>query len=716
VTARERGAGGSGPGPARPAGAAAWGLVLFLVSAAGARAQLPEQLLPEQHPPTELAPMELPPEELEPEGPASEQPALGELNLEEIMTALPEGLAAEPEEMEAWLYTEVGHYIRAREAAQAILEENPASYLAHMVLGLTHHYAEANLPRALYHLERAMELFEQRYGQTPGPGTPWRWHMMLLKELALVHADMEHYAEQLAFIARYNELYDPDLIAERAWPLMKLRRFGEARLAAELGLASDRYDQRKIALNALCAIEFEAGNDQKSYRACGRAVDDAREAELSASSVDLTNFAEAARALFRLEEAERIALQAARAPLSWYANPWLELSELYLRQARPRQALEALQKIPAYRARRPPHVRHSDRNETQRAVAAFLLAAGRPGDAIDITSQALAAPDRRSHASRDPLQDRMVIALLDRRSRLSAADMLQERAAIEPLYSRAATWLQALWLRFSAWRSAQQVKRLLQGEKRMVGAFRVGTARSAVVPPWLLGDLVEILGAGVTHSALQQARQGDRRPGAAAYYDALEAEVQEALGEHRRALELACASLRSLGERESMLRARVMAVAARAARSAGEEDLSLQYFESALVIDPGVFRRLDLRIPVRVNAAGGAVSRRTAELLSASPRLQLSDRGLELRVQADPADGSVCLLGRGRAAPLGCGELSPSSASGDTDPAVRLYAAFHRDAFSPRVSFTRADINAIEGIERKADRTLNPVLQPPAFP
>ena len=51
-----------------------------------------------------------------------------------------------------------------------------------------------------------------------------RWHAALLHELSDVHGDMEHHQEKLAYIERYNELYDPDMIAERAWPLMKMGR------------------------------------------------------------------------------------------------------------------------------------------------------------------------------------------------------------------------------------------------------------------------------------------------------------------------------------------------------------------------------------------------------------------------------------------------------------------------------------------------------------
>ncbi|HTU57727.1 MAG TPA: hypothetical protein VMF89_04820, partial [Polyangiales bacterium] len=71
---------------------------------------------------------------------------------------------------------------------------------------------------------------------------------------------------------------------------------------------AERPSQRAIALNALCAIEFEAGNDGASYIACKKAVDEGRTGGLDVTAVDLTNFAESSRSLFKLDEAERIGL------------------------------------------------------------------------------------------------------------------------------------------------------------------------------------------------------------------------------------------------------------------------------------------------------------------------------------------------------------------------------------------------------------------------
>lgn len=629
---------------------------------------------------------------------------------------LPEGLESKPDELEAWIYTELHRYIRARELAETVLRKRPTSYIAHLVLGLTQHYAEANFPRAVYHLDLALTLYEQQHDVKKPKGHPWRWHVAILKELSAAYGAMEQFSRQLAYMARYNELYEPDMVAERAWPLMKLRRFKEARLAANLGLKTNRDDQREIALNALCAIEFEQGNDQASYRACKNAVDDAALVGRSPSSVDLTNYAEAARSMLRLDLAERIALDATVATVSWYANPWLELSELYMRQGRYEDALSALKEIPQYRAARPPHVRDSDRNETRRALASFLLLLGRPDDALAFTSKAGVAPDRRAHNSRDPLQDQLVIAMLDRRARLVAAEICMERVYAEPLvkllYKWPLAWLKASWLRFQAWRSAAKAKRLLLDDQRLTGVFQVGTSEAAVVPPWLTGELISIMGAGIVREAIDRARKEDHRKGASAYYDALLSEVAATFGKYERALELAERAVGALGQGEALLRARARAIAAVAAMRLGQTDTALEYYETALRSDRGVFRRLGLPIPVRITDRGGEYAHRIKSALEESPRLDVSNSGFELSIEASGSNASVCMIGA-KGAVFDCTRVVANKNDDAIAFASRVVRKFNSNFFSPRVDFTRTDINSLDGTNIAARDTIESVFDDP---
>lgn len=611
----------------------------------------------------------------------------------------PEGMQAEREETRAWRLAEAGRMIKAREAATTLLKRRPRSYVAHLVLGYVQHYAEGNFPRALFHLEKSMALYQQRHGRAPAPPAVWRWHSRLLIELALTHGDLEHHQEKVDYLNRYNALYDPDFLAERAWPMMKLGRYPQARRYARAGIATGDRREQEVGLNALCAIEFEAGNDGASYQACRRAMEFARQTPGSISAVDLTNFAEASRSLFKLDEAERITQEATRADVAWYGNPWLDLAELYTREGRFAEALAALKEIPRYRQQRPPHVRDSDRNESRRSLSSFFVVVGRPWDAIRITSKALVAPDRRAHNSRDPAQDRAIAALLDRRARLLAAEMHMEDAAGYPWHEWPSFWLTASWLRVQAWMSGRQAARSLADDTRLVGTFRIGTSTAAIMQPWLAGELVEVAGSGVVREAVARARRRDRRPGAGAYYDAFEAEAALAGGDEERAVELVTRSLAALGPAEVLLRARLEALGAEASRRAGDGERAMRWYDSAYQSDPGVFRRLGLTVPVRIDAGRGEVAEELASMVSSSPRFSDEGWGFVVGVEGDATRARACLRGPD-GTEYGCGEAQARAHDDPEALARRTLSEFHKTVFAPRIDLSQADANSLDGSNR----------------
>lgn len=622
----------------------------------------------------------------------------------------PSGLEASAEELEAFYAALAGRLIRARELAQKILAAHPDSYVGHYVMGEVEHDAEANFPRSVFHLEQAKALFEQKYGAAPNGTQPWRWHTRILLALANVYGEIEQHEKKLALLARYNELYDPDHLAERAWPLMKLRRYDEARRAAAEGLATDDSRQREIALNALCAIEFEAGRDDASYDACKRAMDNAKSLGTEQDPADLMNFAEASRSVFKLDEAERIDREATEAATAWYGNPWSELAELYLREGRLSEALSSLREVGNYRAARPPHVRESDRTENRRALSSLFVVLGRPDDALRVTQKALVTPDRRGHNSRDPAQDRTISALLDRTARVLKAERLAEQAAALPLHRR--LWARASVLRelSEAWLSGRRAVRAVSEDDRLAGAFQIGTARSAIMPPWLAGDLVHVVGPGPASAAIHVARSEDRRSGAPAYYDAFEGEAAYLAGDEERADRLLESATRGLPAAEQLLRARVLALHAALREEQGAFGAALQDYERAMQIDPGVLRRLSLRVPVRVASASEPVSEAFVSALERSPRFDVGARGLMVEVRADRARGEACLIGAS-GAQLACGRAEAKSNEGAEVLAERLLAAFHERVFAPPVDLSQVDANSLDGSTlRGSDQDLSPLL------
>ncbi len=608
-----------------------------------------------------------------------------------------DGEDATPDEYRAWCNAEQRHhYIDARELAEQVIRTNPRSFVGHFVLGYVHHMGEANAPRALFHLRQALDLYTAAWGNPPIPGSPWRWHARLLQELAFVEGELEHYDEQLAYIARYNEIYEPDMLGEAAWPMMKMRRFDDARAVARAAQRSGEGWQTEVALNALCAIEFEAGDEQRSHEACRAALDLHGADPDRQSAVDFTNFAESSRSLFRLDEAEEIGLLATRAQPSWYGNPYVELAELYTREGRFPEALDMLQHVNPYRLQRPPHVQDVDRNEARRALAEFFIVVGRGEDAVRITTKAVLAPDRRGHNSRDPAQDLAVAAVLDRVARRIRAEDLEAAALGEPFLDRTIAFGRASLERLDAWTSGRQAARALADTSRLVGIFQIGRARSGILQPWLAGELASILGPGVTIEALRRARADDPREGAGAYYDSFEAEAALLGGDPARAYELAERARASLGPAEALLRARTSAVAARAAMEDGYPQRALAAYDEAFQIDPGIFVRLGWPVPVRIVSRGGAIAEETADVLSGSPRFEIADIGLNVEIEADATRGQACMSASSGGV-IGCAELQRNASESADEFAARLARALVATAFAPRIDLSQTDASGLDG-------------------
>lgn len=614
-----------------------------------------------------------------------------------------EGEAATEDEYAAFIALATEQFIRAREEASAVLGKHPDSFVARYVLGMVERQAEGNFPRAVFELTKARAAYEKRFGKQESP-TAGRWYRRILLGLADSEGDLDHYETQIALMQEYDRLFDPDLATFRAWPLMKLRRFGEARRLAAAGVASGEHHQVSYGLNALCAIEFEAGNIVASYEACTKALEYGRSAG-GATSVDLANFAEASRSVFKLDEAERVSLEASRAEVSWYGNPYIDLADLYTRGARFAEALGALKKEPEYRLLKPPHARDADRNEARRALAAFYVVVGFAEEALRITEKAIVSPDRRAHQSRDPAQDELLTALVDRAARRLYAEQLEEEAASSPLWRRPVLHARALLERLRGWQSGRQAARLLAEGTRLRGAFQIGTKEAAIMPPWLAPDLVEVVGPGIVGAAVAEARRRDARPGADAYYDAVEAEVARARGDDARALRLAERVAEALGPGEELLRARMMAAAAISARALGETDKARRFYAAALDKDPGIFRRLGEPVPVVMSVAGSALAEEVSSALLASPRFVEEPGGLALRVAAD---GSACLVAGG-ASTLGCAgraeaqadELARTQEQREarvfTGTAGRIAAAFLSRVFAPRIDLSHSDAQSLDG-------------------
>lgn len=625
------------------------------------------------------------------------------------MLPLEPGLGRDSLERLAYLAIQSREYVRARELAATILKINPESPAAHCVLGIVMHRSEGSLPRALFHLERSRALFEARYGRIALDPAPWRWHLAAIDEAAYVNGAMGNDARKLELLDEVNELYGPRLaaarggiqeirIAERGWPLMRLHRYGEARAAVTDALKLDRLralEQHVTALNALCAIEGEQQHRRETYLECLRSAELDRNESLG-DPVAYTNAAIGAQAVLKMDEAEDLMIEGTRHfSHAVVSNPWLDLMVLYVAQGRIPEALGAMRKMQEWRNRQPPYMDEQNRAQTEVAAAQFLIVAGRPFEAVHITRRSLEQPDRTGYTSSDTEQWQSAAALVHTVACKTAAELKLEEASWLPFWPGMMARMEAWSLQLQAWSAGRRAASMLAGRRILVSTVRPYLPGGVEIAEWIQLELPALLGPGVLSAVVREARSIEDLEGAQGYFSAFDAEVSRLSGSDRETLEQSERALRELPGSEVLLQARVSAIGAEAAWEIGERARAEALFARTLQVDPGALRRLDVRLPVRINATAGEAEQKAARALARSPRLTEGGRFV-IAVTSSGSELGACLSGP-QGEVLGCARVTPRAGESNDELAGRLSGEFHAEVFAPRIDLTQADIRSLDG-------------------
>jgi tetratricopeptide (TPR) repeat protein len=616
------------------------------------------------------------------------------------------GTTAEEDEVYALFREE--KLLSARTRAQALLDKNPRSAVGHFVLGSVLREAEGSLPRSLAHLREAKRLNRERaFSKDAGA---LKLQADILWSLQVTAGLMEKFDLQLEILDERDRQFVP-VPARHAWPLMKLRRFDDAREYARQGLATGNPWQEMMALNALCAVEGEDHQRGGHFDACKRAFEKAKGRPGGEIAVHAHNAALGALSMLRFEEAERFALAGTARIEQSASNPWRLLAEIYAGEGRADETVSALREMQRWNAAQPPQYREQKSAENDAVIAVVLLAAGDAATGLHFIHRALDRPDRRAMTSSNPEQSLGGGAILRRALYRLDAEQRAERASARGVTDRASALASALSIRAAEWPDEERAIAVLADDERLTLTLRpYQDGGLEPCPPWVASDLVGLLGPGVVGAALARARRADASfPDATPYYDAIEAEIALARGEPRRALALAEGALDRLPRAEALLRARVAALGAEGAARAGQVAASLSFFERALALDPGVLRRLGIALPARVEAAGRAAEDAAARIRR-SPRLTASASGFVVRVEGDDRHLKACLL-TPSAAVLGCGEATRNAGEALPDLAARLADDFHRAAFAMKFSLTPTDLRSLDGSTTAAQGSAREALR-----
>ncbi len=650
-------------------------------------------------------------------------------------TAAPKGESALTEdERTALELSRDDKHLSARTKADEILKRDPNSAVAHFVLGTSLREAEGALARSLSHLQKSRLLYEARFPDAAGEGQPWRVHADTIFGIAITSQLMEDYETSLRAMDDYDERFTPKMLSQRVWPLMKLERYNEARAWAKQAIDTGSPFQKMRAMNGLCAVEAEERKRVAAYDACLAVYKIAKERLANSKETDPTRLPQivvyannahlGALSVLKYDEAETLAVDGTKSREETSANPWLRLARLYIDEGRASEAVSAAKALQAWRVQQPPSTREQFRAEDESTIALLLLAAGEADAGLKLQDRVLERPDRRAMISTQPEQTAGANALLRRALLRVASELANERASAAPLLDGPRHRAEALRLAALMWPDAQRVVGSLLDEGRLVSTLRMYLAGGIEhVPSWLVADLVDVLGPGVFLAALGEARRRENElQEVFAFYDGLEAEARLAQGNETLALALAKKSLEKLPKAEVLFKARVAAVAAKAAGLLGDREGALVHFEQALLGDPGAIRRLGLKVPVRFEAGGGERALAAVSRLRSSPRFDDVGQGFVITVTDDGTTLAACLhtpLG----AELGCGRVPvnvpPPEASApapyvsggpaaEKTPAAapappskeapeRLALAFHKNVFALKMNLSDGDLRSLDG-------------------
>ena len=611
-----------------------------------------------------------------------------------------ESFAATPVEREGLLAAATSKWIKAREIGEKLVRESPGRFSGHYLLGAALHYGEGDLARAEFELQLATRLYEAQYPRPAGGtrGGPWRWHQTALQELSWTLSEMDRSEEVLAVIDRYNDEYTPKLNDDRIWPLMKLHRYQEARAAATMAIASGIHEQALHARANLCSIAYVENDRKKAYDLCVAALDDYKLSRLMGGQIEYENASEAAIALLRFDEGERLLVEATeRVSHDSASNPFVELARLYLTEGRVPEALAALRQAQELRIARPAYLDQHGQARLDKTVASLLLLVGEHARALTLAARGAARPDRLGTISTYPDEEESGAEVLRATALAEQAAREEEDAVTSPFVKSVALHLAAMQHRVEAWRARRAAAVLFGRAELLTATLDAYAAGASDLPSWLMPEVVRAVGSGVAVAALGGVSEYPQQPGMASYLDTFRAEAAFANHDFPAANEAAARAFKSLPDAERLLRARVAAITAESLRQDGHAHEAAGSYAVVFARDPDVLRRLDVPLPVAIEDDGSEIARAAHTLVGRSPRfVDDASSGLRVTLHCSNDQAQACLHGA-QGEQVACAEVAIHDGVKPLDVARTLIAELHRVAFACKSDLSQADLSTLDG-------------------
>lgn len=600
-----------------------------------------------------------------------------------------------------------------RTRAEAMLKANANDYKGHMLLGFVLHHAEGDLARSRYHLKKSRDLCLAA-AKSRGDAEALRFYSLATWELLTVLTEMDSYQEKIDVIDDYTKAAPNELLtSEKAWPLMKLDREDEARAIIQRTISSNSAAARINAWNTLGALEADRGNYQASYDAFDGLNKEMENLRLPPNLTFCRNMGEACLPLGRYEEAERYYRLAASLPFdeTSFSNPYQDLAEMYLDQARFPEAIEAGKKMLSWSHALKPFLYQQSMAENTMLEGTIYLELGLPNRAVDTLQLLVSRPDRRGGTSirLDQAEAGNLLgwhtalrAKLERNREMQAGtgfwqglwDLIRygwnkllgrdEAGDLDAIY--VSLVLNNWQLRREIDKATKRIAALAADNDRIRNSMLPYDTQSIDTVEWFRPNLVGIWGTGLSEAALRDiaANPPQRQAIVAPFISALQAEISFQDGNYKDCAEYASQALQSLPQQEALLRLRVQTRLGQALLKRGQTDKALQVLGDVITRDGTLLRAAQVRVPVKltVNTGSPGLDSRLSRGLKRSPRFKVGSQGFQLQVSSAAKGGLKVSLADSGGNSLKAFTV-PSSA--DT-PVQTLLAGIHDGICAPNIT------------------------------
>ncbi|MGM9999375.1 MAG: hypothetical protein ACI38Q_08345 [Candidatus Bruticola sp.] len=585
-----------------------------------------------------------------------------------------------------------------RKFAEEKIRQDKNSPVGRAILGVVFYCAEGDLPRARHNLEIAKKSTLKQL-----KSSKWSIDPSLIIgiqiELSQILGEMDDYKEKIKVVDEISRLPGFQYFAiDKAWPLMKLDREDEAREVISYAFNSGNIAARDIAWNTLGALESECGNYQASYNAFKNLIDELKARGKTPDATVLRNCGEASLAMGRFDEAEQYFNEASKVPFTdqSYTNPFSDLTNLYISEAKFADAASCLKKTYERSRALRPFLYQQFMADNLQTTGTLLMELGFIPEACTRLQSLVNRPDRQGGTSLDIDQAEGGNLLTWYAALKTMRECLREELSWTP-------WLKSLPIRwkivtinYELWRSSSRLRALITANNRIGSSFRPYNAQSISASECYKPLLIPILGPGICAEAIDKVIRSapDNLPVEEPYLLLNKAEIAYQFGNRETALKNYQKTLTTLPKAANLVRSIALARVAQLSYAQGDFQTAANSYAQLILSTPTSIRHMEISVPITCQGDGSAACRRLIKILSNSPRFEVTNTGLTMRIFLHGNKMAAELYGLD-------GHVLSSSAvnleSSINKTAEKLAAEIHNQTFATKIKLSSLGLDSLDG-------------------